>query len=129
MKPKLTLSLALAMAAILWSLSASAAQPPNSNIEYLRPSDLNKSPSFMPGSAHGHVRQRLDYGQGYRYGHMVDSPLGHIIIWSATPNEIPDAAPIMKPITPIRSRTRTSIVPRLQYKPEYGKTSNPDYGQ
>ena len=53
MKSNLTLMLAITFAGL--SLSVSAAQPPNSNIEYLRPADLNRSQSQIPGSAHGHV--------------------------------------------------------------------------
>jgi hypothetical protein len=119
---------ALGIVATGLSLSLSAAQPANSDIEFLRPSDLSKSPSQVPGSAHGHVRQRLEYGKGYRYGHSVNGPLGDIIIWSAAPNKSHDSMQIMQPGIQQRPRTMTVTVPQLQFKPGYGKTSNPDYG-
>jgi hypothetical protein len=111
------------------SSSLFAAQPgnSNSNIEYLRPADLGKKSSFVPGSAHGHVRQRLGYGKGYRYGHGVNSALGDIIIWSPTPNRSHEMQ-IMRPRTQQRARPAKLMGPRLQYKPAYGKTSNSGYG-
>jgi len=127
MNSKLSFSMVLGLAAALTSLSVPAAQPPNSNIEYLRPSDLNKTPSLMPGSAHGHVRQRLEYGQGYRYGHVVNGPMGDIIIWSASPNRINDAQ-IMTPRKFSRRHTPRVTGPRLQYKPAYGKATKRGYG-
>jgi hypothetical protein len=119
-----------------WSLGAllaacsfclSAAPPDSSNIQYLRPADLSNPPSMMPGSAHGHVRQRLEYGQGYRYGHRVNGPLGDITIWSASPNQ-PHDTRIMRPNTVQRPRTTTVTGPQLQYKQDYGKSSKPGYG-
>ncbi len=127
MKSNMTPVLALGVVITFSSLSLFAAQPVNSDIEYLRPSDLNKAPSLAPGSAHGHVRQRLEYGKGYRYGHSVNSPLGDITIWSAAPNKSHDPQ-IMQPGTQQRPRTTTVAGPQLQFKPGYGKTSNPDYG-
>jgi len=109
------------------SSSLFAAQPGNSNIEYLRPADLGKQSSFMPGSAHGHVRQRLEYGKGYRYGHGVNNALGDIIIWSPAPNHGHEVQ-IMRPSTQQRTRPANLTGPRLQYKPAYGKTSNSGYG-
>ena len=126
MNVKMALGLGMVTAAL--SLSVYAEPPDTSNIEYLRPSDLNKSPSLVPGSAHDHVRQRLDYGQGYRYGHSVNGPNGNIIIWSAAPNQSHDTH-IMSPGTVQRSRTTSVTGPRLEYKPEYGKSSKPGYGQ
>jgi hypothetical protein len=128
MKSNTALVLTLGIVASGLSLSLSAAQPANSDIEFLRPSDLNKSPSHVPGSAHGHVRQRLEYGKGYRYGHIVNGPLGDIIIWSSAPNRSHESTQIMQPVIQQRARTRTVTGPQLQFKPEYGETSNPDYG-
>lgn len=128
MKSNMTLVLALATVAAVSSLSLSAAQPANSDIEFLRPSNLNKSPSQVPGSPHGHVRQRLEYGKGYRYGHIVNGPLGDIIIWSAAPNKSHDSMQIMQPVIQQRARATTVTGPQLQFKPGYGGTSNPDYG-
>lgn len=127
MKSKLKSILIPGFAAMALSSSLAAAQPPNSNIEYLRPADLNKTSSFMPGSAHGHVRQKLQYGKGYRYGHGVNSPLGDIVIWSAAPNHT-HGARIMNPGIQPYSRTAKSMAPKLKYKPAYGKTSKPGYG-
>jgi len=129
MKSHLVLALAFGISAVALSLAASAGQPVGaSNIEYLRPADLNNSMSSIPGSSHGHVRQRLDYGKGYRYGHAVNGPLGDIIIWSAAPNRIDGSTPIMHARLPQRRPTTNLTGPRLQYNPEYGKTSKPGYG-
>ena len=124
----LTLTLALASMTMVLSLSAAAGQPPNSTIQYLNPADLGKTPSHVPGSAHGHVRQPLGYGQGYRYGHSVNGPLGDIIIWSAAPNHS-HGSRIMKPRKQPHTRAPTVTGHQLQYKPEYGKTSKPGYGR
>lgn len=128
MQSNTTLVLALAIVAAVLSLSLSAAQPANSDIEFLRPSDLNKQPSQIPGSPHAHVRQRLEYGKGYRYGHIVNGPLGDIIIWSAAPNKNHDSMQIMQPGVQSRPRTTAVTGAQLQFKPGYGETSNPDYG-
>ena len=113
---------------LFWSLCAFAIQPA-SKIEFLRPSDLNRNqPSTMPGSAHGHVRQRLEYGKGYRYGHAVNGPLGDIIIWSPNADGIHDTQILQpKKIAP-RYRTTPITGPQVRYKPEYGKTSKRSYG-
>ena len=113
--------------ALALSTPLTAAQPPNSGIQYLHPADLSKASSFMPGSAHGHVRQKLGYGKGYRYGHGVNSSLGDIVIWSATPNHA-HGARIMNPGIQPRARTAGAMAPKLQYKPAYGKTTKPGYG-
>jgi len=126
MKALRILTWASAAVLLAWSVCSSASQPV-STIEYLRPADLNKPPSLMPGSPHGHVRQRLEYGQGYRYGHIVNGPLGDIIIWSPTPNQIHDAQ-IMGSPQQVRPHTSRITGPQLQYKPEYGKTTKPGYG-
>jgi hypothetical protein len=127
MKSKLKWMLIAGCAAMALSSSLSAAQPPNSNIQYVRPADLSKASSFMPGSAHGHVRQKLEYGKGYRYGHGVNSPLGDIIIWSPAPNHT-HGAQIMNPATQQRARAANPTGSKLQYKPAYGKTAKPGYG-
>ena len=127
MKLKMTLASALGCAALVLSLSVAAGQPPNSNIEYVHPDNLGKPLNFMPGSTPAYVRQRLDYGQGYRYGRIVDGPMGHIIIWDVVPNRIPGSNPIMSP-KPVPNPGTTNIFgPKLQYKPEYGKTSKRGY--
>jgi len=113
--------------ALTLSSSLGAAQPPNSSIQYLRPADLSRTSSFMPGSAHGHVRQKLGYGKGYRYGHGVNSPLGDIIIWSASPNHT-HGTRVMNPGIQPRPRAAKSMAPQLRYKPAYGKTTKPGYG-
>ena len=115
----------LAIMALACSLPLGAAQPPNANIQYLRPADLGKSPSGVPGSPHGHVRQQLDYGKGYRYGHAVNGPAGDIIIWSpSTVHRYGTASPAHN--MQYKSRAQVSPVgPRLQYKPGYGKSAKP----
>ena len=123
MKSNLSLLVAISFAAL--SLSVSAAQPPNSNIEYLRPADLNRTPSQIPGSPHGHVRQRLGYGKGYRYGHSVNGPMGDIIIWSASPNRAHGSTSVMRSGNRGRPGSSNAFGPKLQYKPQYGKTSKP----
>jgi hypothetical protein len=40
-----------------------------------------------PSLAHQHVRQRVGYGQGFRYGHSVNGPQGSITIWSPAPTQ------------------------------------------
>jgi len=116
---------ALALTAL--SSSVLAIQPGNSNIEYIRPADLGKPSSFIPGSAHGHVRQKLGYGKGYRYGHGVNGPMGDIIIWSPAPNHS-HGVQIIQPRSYRAPRTSNLKTPQLRYKPEYGKISKPDYG-
>jgi hypothetical protein len=123
MKPYLAPSLAIMALAL--SLPLGAAQPPNANIEYLRPADLGKPLSGVPGSPHGHVRQQAGYGKGYRYGHAVNGPMGDIIIWSpSVTNQYGTATPGHN----MQSRSRVQVSPlgpRLQYKPEYGKSTRP----
>jgi len=124
---KSTRILILARALTAMSGPVLAIQPGNSNIQYLRPADLSQASSFIPGSAHGHVRQQLDYGKGYRYGHGVNNALGDIIIWSPAPNHI-HGAQIIQPRA-YRSPHKSNLnAPQLRYKPEYGKTSKPGYG-
>jgi len=120
--------LTLCLPAVVLSTSLTAAQPPNSKVEFLRPANLDKTASFVPGSAHGHVRQQLGYGKGYRYGHSVNSALGDIVIWSASPNHV-HGGQIMRP--PSRQHPRTTALPgpKLQYRPEYGKTFKAGYGR
>ena len=125
MKPNKSLALGIAISAV--SLSLSAAQPPNSNIEYIRPSELSgSSGSNVPGSAHGHVRQRLAYGKGFRYGHSVNGAMGSIIIWSASPNRLHGVS-TRRPNVHRGPRNPNGL--RLVYKPQYGKTSKPGYGR
>jgi len=114
--------------ALALSTSVFAAQPQNSGVEFLRPADLDKNTSFVPGSTHGHVRQQLEYGRGYRYGHSVNNALGDIVIWSPAPNQVHESQ-IMRSPTWQHTRTTTLSGPKLQYKPSYGKTSKPGYGR
>ena len=113
---------------LVLSTSVFAAQPQNSNVEFLRPAELDKTTSFVPGSAHGHVRQQLEYGKGFRYGHSVNSALGDIVIWSAAPNRA-HGGKVMRAPTLQPRRPANLSGPKLQFKPDYGKTSKAGYGR
>lgn len=110
------------------SFSVSAAQPPNSGVEYLSPSELGSSASHAAGSAHGHVRKRLAYGQGYRYGHSVSGANGNITIFSAATNKVHGSKPIVRRRGHRGSQSDSALGPRLKYKPQYGKSTKPGYG-
>ena len=110
------------------SFSVSAAQPPNSGIEYISPSELGNSASNVPGSAHGHVRKRLAYGKGYRYGHSVSGATGNITIFSAATNKAHGSKPIVRRGGHGRPHSNSTLGPRLKYKPQYGKSTKPGYG-
>jgi len=119
----------LSIATLTFSLSAAAQKSPNSNVEYFRPADLGKTPSHVPGSPHGHVRQPLAYGKGYRYGHSVSGPMGNITIYSASPNRIHGTNLRPRSNHGLRPRSTTATGYKLQYKPAYGKTGRSGYGQ
>jgi hypothetical protein len=110
------------------SFSVSAAQPPNSGVEYISPAQLGQSASNVPGDAHGHVRKQLSYGKGYRYGHSVSGAAGNITIFSAATNKVHGAKPIIRRRSHRAPRSDTALGPRLKYKPQYGKSAKPGYG-
>ena len=112
-----------------WCGSAAAHQYGNSSVQVLRPSELSAQKSHKPGSPHGHVRQRLAYGKGYRYGHRADGKLGDITIWSPEPYKAYSSSPSKKSTRPRRPRSESLAGPELQYRPNYGKAAKPDYGQ
>ena len=109
--------------------SAMAHQYGNSSVQIIKATDLNKLQSNVPGSPHKHVRQRMEYGKGYRYGHSVDGKMGDITIWSAEPYKAYNSPSSMKSPRPRRPRTETMVAPDLEYRPEYGKTTKPDYAK
>ena len=116
-------------AVCMLSGSALAHQYGNSSVQVLKASDLNIPQSNVPGSPHKHVRQRVGYGKGYRYGHSVNGKMGDITIWSPEPYNAYDSHPTMKSPRPPRPRPSTMAGPELEYRPEYGKTAKPDYGE
>ena len=118
------LRIGLTVAAVLACLPAGAAagQPAaNASVQVLRPGEVGKVQSHMPGSPHGHVIQRGTYGQTYRYGHSVNNAMGDIIIWSPRTG----SSYGMQHKTRFgpkyyRVRPQPPTGPRLQYKPDYG---------
>jgi len=113
----------------IWSITADAHQYGNSSVQVLKPSDLSAPRSHVPGSSHGHVRQKQGYGKGYRYGHQVNGPMGDITIWSAEPYKAYGSAPAMRSPRPIRPRSTKVTGPELEYRPDYGKTTKRNYAQ
>ena len=121
MKPQ-SMPLVLLAAAVVIA-PAFAAQPQVSTIQLVEPGNHGMQQSSVSGNSHSHVRQRLDYGKGYRYGHRVNGANGNIIIWSS--------APYNGYGTPPHGSKLGShpVTPPIRHKPQYGKTTNPDYGQ
>lgn len=113
----------------IWSVTADAHEYGNSTVQVLKPADLSKPRSLVPGSAHTHVKQNQGYGKGYRYGHRVSGPTGDITIWSAKPYKAYNASPTMKSTKPRRLKSTTLTGPEFTYRPAYGKTTKSDYAQ
>jgi len=111
-----------------WSVIADAHEYGNSTVQVVRPVDLSKPRSHVPGSAHSHVRQNQGYGKGYRYGHSVNGPMGAITIWSADPYKAYSSSPTVKSTKPSPRSTKMTG-PELNYRPGYGKKTKPGYGQ
>lgn len=89
-------------------------------------SSLSRSPAS--GTSHRHVRQRQEYGKGYRYGHSVSGARGNITIWSAKPYQGYGSRPHASQRSMNSVRPSPPTGPRLEYKPQYGKDSSPEYG-
>ena len=113
--------LSSAIAVLAFSLSATAQTTQNSGVEFIRPADLSKSPSQIPGSTHSHVRKPLGYGKGFRYGHSVSGPGGDITIYSAAPNKTHGARLRPRSFNHQRPQTSNAVGLKLKYKPGYGK--------
>jgi len=111
------------LAAAMIVTPAFAAQPQVSTMQLVDPGNHGMQRSTVAGNAHRHVRQRLEYGKGYRYGHSVNGANGNIIVWSSAPYNGYGAAPNG---SQFRSHP---VAPPIRHKPQYGKTTNPDYGQ
>ena len=97
-----------AMLTIAFGLHATSVCAQSNDQNGRRPPSGNRTPivapEYIPGGAHGHYRQQLPYGNGYRYGHGVNGPMGDIIIWSADPTRGYESTHAVgpKPRQPIR---------------------------
>jgi hypothetical protein len=111
------------LAAALVIAPAFAAQPQVSTIQLVEPGNHGMQQSNVSVNSHSHVRQRLEYGKGYRYGHSVNGVNGNIIIWSSAPYNGYATAPHGRQIS------SHPVAPPTRHKPHYGKTTDPDYGQ
>lgn len=119
--------------ALALTASARAHEPINQSgvqvirpgVQVLRPGELGRTQSHVPGDPHQHVRQRLEYGKGFRTGHRVNGPMGDIIIWSPTADDSygSQPGPRFGPKPLVRPHPPTG--PLLRHKPEYGEPPKP----
>lgn len=139
--------LALAIAGALCVAPAAQGHPPDSSsgVHVVKPGELGRAsvtphkhphppqeqavPNNIRGSVHEDVRQRGDYGEGFRHGRSVSGPYGDIIIWEPSPRD-PYNNPRTTTIDPGRNMPNQPRPPRkpvpptgpqLEYKPDYGK--------
>lgn len=122
---KLKAKTSILIVATVFSVSAIAAQPKVSTIQMVTPGNQTAQTVNVSSNSNGTVRQRQNYGQGYRYGKAVNGPNGKIIIWSTAPNynygSVPDSGVVTaNPGAPVKNPGHN--------KSDYGKTTNPDYG-
>lgn len=120
---------AVTLAALVFGAPVQAAEPANASVQFVSAAELGKVNSRVTGNTTGVVRKRAAYGQGYVYGHSVNNQLGDIIIWDAAPSNNYGKSLPGQNRTDGRPRAETAIGPKLTYKPEYGKTTNPSYSQ
>ncbi len=127
------LAAAVAALALIAVTSLMARNSHASGVKVISAAELGKPVQSQPlsrtsGTSHRHVRQRQEYGKGYRYGHSVSGARGNITIWSAKPYNGYGSRPHASQRSMNSVRPSPPTGPRLEYKPQYGKYSSPEYG-
>ncbi len=120
---------AMTLVTLLYGAPIQAAQPANANVQFVSPAELGMTNSRVTDNTTGVVRKRAAYGQGYVYGHSVNNQLGDIIIWDAAPGNSYGKSLSGQNRNNGQAQAETAIGPKLIYKPDYGKTTDPSYSQ